>query len=141
MSSVPTESVHVALEEKILMTVGRDGGLQGLEVLGLLTLRVAEENVGRWVRRPAGAHEVVVGVFVVAMLWLWRGFGCGYASSLTMTNPRVRLELQSTTNKAIQLQTHPNIDKELFKTRSIIGLKNPAKPFPLNTGMLVLLVY
>ena len=55
-----------------------------------------------------------------------------------MANPRVRLELQSTTNKAIQLQTHPNIDKELFKTRSIIGLKNPAKPFPLNTGMLVL---
>ena len=52
MSSVPTESVHVALEEKILMTVGRDGGLQGLEVLGLLTLRVAEENVGRWVPRP-----------------------------------------------------------------------------------------
>ena len=60
MSSVPTESVHVALEEKILMTVGRDGGLQGLEVLGLLTLRVAEENVGRWVPRPVGARGVGV---------------------------------------------------------------------------------
>jgi len=95
--TIHTEAVHVALEEKILMTVGRDGGLQGLEVLGLLTLRVAEESVGR-----------------------------------------VRLELQNTTNKAIQLQTHPNIDKELFKTRSIIGLKNPAKPFPLNTGVGVL---
>lgn len=43
-----TEAVHVALEEKILVTVGRDGGLQGLEVLGLLTLRVAEESFGRW---------------------------------------------------------------------------------------------
>ena len=43
-----TEAVHVALEEKILVTVGRDGGLQGLEVLGLLTLRVAEESLGRW---------------------------------------------------------------------------------------------
>lgn len=95
--SIPTESVHVALEEKIQLSVGRDGGLQALEVLGLLTLRVSEENVGR-----------------------------------------VRLELQNTTNKAIQLQTHPNIDKELFKTRSIIGLKNPAKPFPLNTGVGVL---
>merc|ERR1712013_561297 len=45
--SVPTEAVHVALEEKIMMTVGRDGGLQGLEVLGFLTLRVADESLGR----------------------------------------------------------------------------------------------
>lgn len=95
--SVPTEAVHVSLEEKILMTVGRDGGLQGLEVLGFLTLRVADETFGR-----------------------------------------IRLELQNTTNKAIQLQTHPNIDKELFKTRNVIGLKNPAKPFPVNTGVGVL---
>merc|ERR1711971_627363 len=76
--SVPTEAVHVSLEEKILMTV-------------------ADESFGR-----------------------------------------IRLELQNTTNKAIQLQTHPNIDKELFKTRSVIGLKNPAKPFPVNTGVGVL---
>ena len=60
VSSVPTESVHVALEEKILMTVGRDGGLQGLEVLGLLTLRVAEETVGRWVAPPVEARDVGV---------------------------------------------------------------------------------
>ena len=70
---MPTEAVHVSLEEKILMTVsegllefdvdcqhcdfeidnmmdikvGRDGGLQGLEVLGFLTLRVADESFGR----------------------------------------------------------------------------------------------
>jgi len=95
--TIHTESVHVALEEKMLLTVGRDGGLQGLEVGGLLTLRISEESMGR-----------------------------------------VRLVLQNTTNKAIQLQTHPNIDKELFRTKSIIGLKNPAKPFPLNTGVGVL---
>merc|ERR1719365_47797 len=41
-------------------------------------------------------------------------------------------------NKSIQLQTHPNIDKDLFRTRCVIGLKNPAKPFPLNTGVGVL---
>ena len=33
----------------------------------------------------------------------------------------------------IQLQTHPNIDKEVLRAKSQIGLKNPAKPFPLNT--------
>jgi len=94
---IPMESVHVTLEEKILLTAGRDGGLQSMEVLGLLTLRVQDEKVGR-----------------------------------------IRLELQNTDNKAIQLQTHPNIDKDLFRSKSIIGLKNPAKPFPLNTGVGVL---
>lgn len=94
---IATESVHVALEEKVLLTAGRDGGLQTMEILGLMTLRVAEESVGR-----------------------------------------VRLELQNTTNKSIQLQTHPNIDKDLFRTKGVIGLKNPAKPFPLNTGVGVL---
>merc|ERR550539_1310089 len=94
---IETEAVHVTLEEKILLTAGRDGGLQSMELLGLLTLRVAEENVGR-----------------------------------------VRLALENTDNKAIQLQTHPNIDKDLFRTRCVIGLKNPAKPFPMNTGVGVL---
>ena len=40
--------------------------------------------------------------------------------------------------KGIQLQTHPNIDKELLKVKNQIGLKNPAKPFPLNTDVGVL---
>jgi len=93
----PSEPVHVSLEEKLLLTAGRDGGLQAMEVLGLMTLRVSDESVGR-----------------------------------------IRLELQNTTNKAIQLQTHPNIDKELFRSKCVIGLKNPAKPFPLNTGVGVL---
>merc|ERR1719187_1810983 len=51
---------------------------------------------------------------------------------------RVKLYLQNTNNKNIQLQTHPNIDKELFRLQSVIGLKNPAKSFPLNTGVGVL---
>ena len=92
-----TESVHVTLEEKIMLTAGRDGGLQSMELSGMLTLRVSEENVGR-----------------------------------------VRLVLENTDNKAIQLQTHPNIDKDLFRSKCVIGLKNPAKPFPLNTGVGVL---
>lgn len=33
----------------------------------------------------------------------------------------------------IPLQTHPNIDKELFKTNRLIGLKNPSKPFPIDS--------
>lgn len=35
-------------------------------------------------------------------------------------------------------QTHPNIDKKLFSQQSIIGLKQPTKPFPLNSEIGVL---
>jgi len=94
---IATESVHVTLEEKIILSAGRDGGLQNMELLGLLTLKVSEESVGR-----------------------------------------IKMFLQNTDNKSIQLQTHPNIDKDLFRSKCVIGLKNPAKPFPLNTGVGVL---
>lgn len=94
---ISTEPVNVEIEEKMNMTAGRDGGLQNLEISGLMTLRVSDENCGR-----------------------------------------IKLKLQSTNNKNIQLQTHPNIDKELFRTKNVIGLKNPAKPFPLNSGVGVL---
>jgi hypothetical protein len=94
---VHTEAVHVTLEEKIILSAGRDGGLQNMEILGLMTLRISEESCGR-----------------------------------------VKLQLQNTKNKNIQLQTHPNIDKDLFRSKNVIGLKNPAKPFPLNTGVGVL---
>lgn len=36
------------------------------------------------------------------------------------------------------LQTHPNIDKKLFSQESVIGLKQPNKPFPLNSDIGVL---
>ncbi|CDQ58604.1 unnamed protein product [Oncorhynchus mykiss] len=44
---VNTESVHLRCEEKISLTCGRDGGLQNLEVLGMITLRVADDKNGR----------------------------------------------------------------------------------------------
>ena len=75
-------SVHVTLEEKIILSAGRDGGLQNMELLGLLTLKVSEESVGR-----------------------------------------IKMFLQNTDNKSIQLQTHPNIDKDLFRSKCVIGLK------------------
>ena len=74
--------VHVTLEEKIILSAGRDGGLQNMELLGLLTLKVSEESVGR-----------------------------------------IKMFLQNTDNKSIQLQTHPNIDKDLFRSKCVIGLK------------------
>ena len=39
--------MHLRVEEKISLTCGRDGGLQNMEVLGIITLRVSDEKSGR----------------------------------------------------------------------------------------------
>ncbi|XP_063059583.1 archain 1a [Engraulis encrasicolus] len=94
---VSTESVHLRVEEKITLTCGRDGGLQNMEILGMVTLRVADDK-----------------------------------------NGRIRIALSNNDKKGVQLQTHPNVDKKLFTSEAIIGLKNPDKSFPLNSDVGVL---
>ncbi|ESO02206.1 hypothetical protein HELRODRAFT_188623 [Helobdella robusta] len=91
------ESVHLQLEEKIVLAAGREGGLQNLEVHGLLTLRISSDKYGR-----------------------------------------IKVGVRNKDEKGIQLQTHPNVDKKLFQSSSIISLKNPEKPFPINTDVGVL---
>lgn len=90
-------SVHLRVEDKMNLRIGREGGLQLFELYGLLTLKVADEKYGK-----------------------------------------IRIQLENNVNKSIQLQTHPNVDKELFRSANQIGLKNPAKPFPINTDVGVL---
>ncbi|XP_033213605.1 coatomer subunit delta [Belonocnema kinseyi] len=51
---------------------------------------------------------------------------------------RIRVQLENKDTRGVQLQTHPNVDKELFRMQGQIGLKIPAKPFPLNTDVGVL---
>lgn len=91
------EAVHLRQEEKILLTAGREGGLQNLEVHGTISLKVSNEKYGR-----------------------------------------IKIALKNEDDKGAQMQTHPNVDKKLFQTSSIICLKNPDKPFPLNTDVGVL---
>jgi len=91
------DSVHLKQEEKLVVRMGRDGGVQQFELLGLITLHIGDEKWGR-----------------------------------------IRVQLKNQDNHGVQLQTHPNVDKELFKLRSQIGLKQPAKPFPLHTDVGVL---
>ena len=64
------------MEEKITVMANRDGGLESMELTGMLTLRIRDEQFGR-----------------------------------------IKLSVSQPPNKAIQLQTHPNIDKELLKSR------------------------
>lgn len=89
--------MHIRLEEKLSVRIGRDGGVQGFEMSGLMTLRISDEKFGR-----------------------------------------IKIQIENYDDRGIQMQTHPNVDKELFKTRRQIGLKNSTKPFPLNTDVSVL---
>lgn len=57
--------------------MGRDGGVQQFELLGLVTLHIGDEKWGR-----------------------------------------IRVQLENKDIRGVQLQTHPNVDKELFKLRS-----------------------
>lgn len=40
-------SIHITVEEKLVLTAGRDGGLQNMEVHGLMKLRLSDDRVGR----------------------------------------------------------------------------------------------
>ncbi|XP_062995086.1 coatomer subunit delta [Elgaria multicarinata webbii] len=91
------ESVHMKIEEKISLTCGRDGGLQNMELHGMIMLRVLEEKFAR-----------------------------------------IRIHIENEDKKGVQLQTHPNVDKKLFTSESLIGLKNPEKSFPINSDVGVL---
>jgi len=76
---------------------GRDGGLQNMEVLGVVMLRIADPN-----------------------------FGC------------IRIAVDNRDDRSLQFQTHPNVDKQLFNQRSMLGLKQEGKSFPLNQDVGVL---
>lgn len=95
--AVNQEGIHVRIEENIAVTAGRDGGLQSLELHGIVKLKINDEKMGRAI--------------------------------LTVVN---------NDKKGIQMQTHPNIDKKLFSSQSLIGLKNQDKPFPVGQDIGVL---
>lgn len=96
-SQIAIERVHVRVDEKVSMTCGKDGGVQNLEVLGVLYVRIASEEDGK-----------------------------------------VRVALRNNDARNLQLQTNPNVDKNLFKNNSVIGLKDASKSFPVGTDVGVL---
>jgi len=90
-------AVHLVAEEKISLTAGRDGGLENMEVLGMLKLRINEDRASR-----------------------------------------IQIAISNNDDKGIQLQTHPNVDKKAFAQTSVVGLKNPDKPFPVGQDIGIL---
>lgn len=45
---------------------------------------------------------------------------------------QVKLSIHTNDDISTQFKTHPNVDKKLFNSSSVIGLKDPLKPFPSN---------
>jgi coatomer subunit delta len=97
-AAAAAHQVALSIEEKLIVRMTRDGGCESMEVKGLLTLTVQDENAGR----------------VKVMLSL------GEVAS------------------AFQFQTHPNVNKPLFTSDSILSMKQLDRAFPTNSPLGVL---
>ncbi|XP_037074313.1 coatomer subunit delta-like [Pollicipes pollicipes] len=51
---------------------------------------------------------------------------------------RLQVQLVNNDSRGMQTQTHPQVDKEAFRSQALIRLKNAQKPFPVNTDVGVL---
>jgi len=51
---------------------------------------------------------------------------------------RLRIQLDNSFNRNFQFKTHPQVDKKLFNSGSVIALKDPTKPFPVGTPLGIL---
>ncbi|CAH0718502.1 unnamed protein product, partial [Brenthis ino] len=51
---------------------------------------------------------------------------------------KIHVHVDNKDSRPLQLQTHPNVDKEAFRTEGVIRLKQAQRPFPLNSDVGVL---
>lgn len=85
----PTDPITLTTEEKLNVTLKRDGGVSNFDVQGTLSLQVLNQDDGF-----------------------------------------IQVQIESGDNPEIKFKTHPNINKELFNNESILGSKDPNRPFP-----------
>ncbi|XP_047509394.1 coatomer subunit delta [Pieris napi] len=61
--------------------------------------------------------------------------------TLRITNElygRIHVHVDNKDTRPLQLQTHPNVDKEAFRSEGVIRLKQAQRPFPMNSDVGVL---
>ncbi len=83
------EPVFINVEEKLFVTLNKEGGLENMEVQGTMSLVVKSEE-----------------------------------------DAFVKVAISSGANKGFQFKTHPNIDKGIYTSDNVLGLKDPSRPFP-----------
>ncbi|GAB4855477.1 hypothetical protein Ancab_024093 [Ancistrocladus abbreviatus] len=85
----PTDPITLTVEEKLNVSLRRDGALSSFDVQGQLSLQILEEK-----------------------------------------DAYIQVQVESGGNPGILFKTHPNINKELFSSENILGLKDPNRGFP-----------
>lgn len=84
-----------------------------------------DEKINMTCGKDGGVHNLEV-------------LGVLYVNIANEDEGRIRIGLKNNDTRSLQLQTNPNIDKNLFKSNSVIGLKDPSKSFPISTDVGVL---
>ncbi|CAK9303918.1 unnamed protein product [Gordionus sp. m RMFG-2023] len=100
-----SEKVSIMVEEKVAISMNKDGGVQLFDINGILMVRISDESFGR------------IKLYIENPL-----------SSNTLNDHDILSQLKS----PLQLQCHPNIDKKIFACDNVICLKDTSKSFPLN---------
>ena len=106
-------SVHLSIEEKLVLTAGRDGGLQNMELHGIMKLRVAEDRVSRikvcTINNDRKGIQIQVGAataFCLSAALLWVGGVCLLFSVGLLVFPLYRSE--SPKNECFLILTRQN---------------------------------
>ncbi|XP_058080290.1 coatomer subunit delta-like isoform X2 [Magnolia sinica] len=89
VSLPPTDPITLIIEERLNVTLKRDGGVGNFDVQGTLSLQILNQEDGL-----------------------------------------IQVQIETGLNSGVLFKTHPNINKELFSSENIIGLKDPNRPFP-----------
>lgn len=50
----------------------------------------------------------------------------------------IQLGIATGNNAGVQFNTHPNIDKALYSSKQLLGVKDPSKPFPIGLPQVIL---
>ncbi|KAL2324039.1 hypothetical protein Fmac_023097 [Flemingia macrophylla] len=118
-----TDPITLTVEEKLNVTLKRDGGVSNFDVQGTLSLQILNQEDGhiqvqhadlKWNKRPDSSDSVRQKDEIE------REDNGDYNSCMVQTGE----------NQAITFKTHPNMNKELFANEYILGLKDPNRPFP-----------
>eukprot|EP00735_Rhodelphis_limneticus_P009569 TRINITY_DN2820_c0_g1::TRINITY_DN2820_c0_g1_i1::g.5768::m.5768 TRINITY_DN2820_c0_g1::TRINITY_DN2820_c0_g1_i1::g.5768 ORF type:complete len:541 (-),score=153.12,sp/Q5ZL57/COPD_CHICK/41.06/5e-134,Adap_comp_sub/PF00928.16/6.4e-28,Clat_adaptor_s/PF01217.15/0.00022 TRINITY_DN2820_c0_g1_i1:103-1680(-) len=96
-AKVSTADIRIVVDEKLLLVMNRDGGVENMEIKGEMALTVSNPDTAA-----------------------------------------IILNLEQGESSAFQFKTHPNINKQMFSDNSVLALKDPRRPFPLNSALSVL---
>jgi hypothetical protein len=96
-AALPSEPVSIQVDEKLLVRLNKDGGMENMEIQGTMSLMVLAEEAAR-----------------------------------------IRVATASGANAGYQFKTHPNIDKGAYSAQGVLGLKDPARPFPTGSALGIL---